>query len=260
VVHFVHISDTHIGPTADYALYGARTLPPLERVVERINALPVKPDFVMHTGDVAAQPDPEAYRLAAGVMDRLSAPVYYVTGNHDRSRDIRAFLRMGPRVDLVEGEDALAYRFGLRGHRMIVLDARGPDSIDPHGLLPEAQLRALRREVEEGDLPLTVFVHFPPGPLGSPWLDGGMLMLNGEDLHQALVAARERLRGVFFGHVHRGMQVFRDGVLYSSVGSTFCQFTAWPSDERPGFEAGGPGCFNFVTLTPEGCVVKEHTV
>jgi 3',5'-cyclic AMP phosphodiesterase CpdA len=260
MVHFVHISDTHIGPTADYALHGAQTLPPLERVVARINALPVKPDFVIHTGDVAAQPDPAAYLLTGSAMDRLSAPVYYVTGNHDRSRDIRAFLRMGPRVDMIEGEEVLAYRFGLRGHRMIVLDARGPDSIDPHGLLPEAQLQILRREAEEGDLPLTVFLHFPPVTLGSPWLDEGMLLLNGEDLHRVLVSARDRLRGVFFGHVHRGMHALRDGVLYSSVGSTFCQFTVWPSDERPGFEAGGPAHFNFVTLTPDGCIVKEHIV
>ena len=259
MVHFVHISDTHIGPTADYALYGVQTLPPLERVVERINALPVKPDFVIHTGDVAAQPDPDAYRLTAGVLGRLSAPVYCVTGNHDRSRDLRAFLPMGPRVDLVEGEDALAYRFDAQGHRMVALDGRGPDSIDPHGLLPEAQLEALRREVEQGDLPLTVFIHFPPVALGSPWLDRDMLLLNGEDLHRVLVSARDRLRGVFFGHVHRGMQVVRDGVPYASVGSTFCQFTAWPGDEKPGLEPDGLPRFNFVTLTPDGFLVKEQT-
>ena len=260
MVHFVHISDTHIGPTPDFTLGDVQTLPALERVVARVNALPVRLDFVMHTGDVAANPSPEAYRLAAEVMGRLSAPVYYVTGNHDRSRDIRAYLSMGPKADLVEGEETLAYRFDVRGHRMIVLDGRGPDAIDPHGLLPEAQLEALRQEVAQGDLPLTVFIHFPPVALHSPWLDRDMLLLNGTDLHRALVAGRDRLRGVFFGHVHRGMQVFRDGVLYSSVGSTFCQFTAWPGDEKPGFEADGPGCFNFVTLTPEGFVVKAHTV
>lgn len=259
MVHFVHISDTHIGPTPDFTL-GVQTLPALERVVARIDALPVRLDFVIHTGDVAANPAPEAYRLTAEVMGRLTSPVYYVTGNHDRSRDIRAFLPMGPKTDLVAGEDALAYRFDVEGHRMIVLDGRGPDAIDPHGLLPEAQLEALRQEVVAGDGPLTVFIHFPPVALHSPWLDRDMLLLNGADLHRALVAGRDRLRGVFFGHVHRGMQVFRDGVLYSSVGSPFCQFTAWPGDEKPGMEAGGPGCFNFVTLTPEGCVVKEHTV
>lgn len=260
MVHFVHISDTHIGPTPDFTLYGVRTLPALERVVDRINALPVRPDFVVHTGDVAAKPDPEAYRLTASVMGRLSAPVYYVTGNHDRSQDLRALLPMGPKVDLVEGEDALAYRFDLGGHRIVVLDGRGPDAIDPHGLLPESQLEALRRELSAGIAPVTVFVHFPPVALHSPWLDRDMLLLNGPDLHRVLVEGRERIRGVFFGHAHRGMQVFRDGVLYSSVGSPFCQFTAWPGDEKPGMEAGGPGCFNFVTLTPGGCLVKEHTV
>lgn len=260
MVRFVHLSDTHIGPASDFTLYGVETLPALDRLVERVNALPVAPDFVVHTGDVAASPDPQAYRLAARAMGRLSVPVYYVTGNHDRSQDLRVFLPRGQCVDLGEGEGSMAYRFDLGGHRMVVLDGRGPDTIDPHGLLPEAQLLALKEEVLHGHLPLTVFIHFPPVTLDSPWLDRDMLLINGDQLHEIFVQVRDRLLGVFFGHVHRGMQVLRDGVFYSSVGSPFCQFTAWPNDERPEMETGGVGCYNFVTLTPGGCLVKEHTV
>ncbi|MCP5100880.1 MAG: hypothetical protein GY943_35460, partial [Chloroflexi bacterium] len=65
IAYFVHISDTHIGPTADYARHGHAPLPCAQKVVQIINTLPVKPDFVIHTGDIVTDPEPAAYRLAA---------------------------------------------------------------------------------------------------------------------------------------------------------------------------------------------------
>ena len=63
MLRFIHISDTHIHPdpnyTKDYAditsYAGAKAL------VEQVNNVPFEPDFVLHTGDVAYDPDPEAY-------------------------------------------------------------------------------------------------------------------------------------------------------------------------------------------------------
>ncbi len=64
-VYFVHLSDTHFGPTKEYSRQGHRSLPYARRVIEMINSLPTQPDFVIHTGDVTTHPTEEAYRLAA---------------------------------------------------------------------------------------------------------------------------------------------------------------------------------------------------
>ena len=165
---------------------------------------------------------------------------------------------MGPKVDLLN--DALCYRVEAGGQRLLVLDARGPDAIGPHGQLSAEQMDLLAEEITAGSVPLSLAIHFPPFELDSPWLDEAMLLLNGEELHRLVRSAVSRLRGVFFGHVHRGMQVYRDGILYSSVGSTFCQFAAWPGRDRPVMESSSPCFFNLVSLTEERTVVKEHFV
>jgi len=257
-VSFVHISDSHIGPTADYARHGQVSLPCSERVVRLINDLPVQPDFVVHTGDVVTNPHPAAYRLAVETFSRLNTPVYYATGNHDRPEDLHHFFPMGPKEDLLPGRNALTYRFYVKGYQFLVLDGRGPDEIDPHGILSDAQLQVLRAEARPDGPPLAIFVHYPTLPLNSPWMDRNMRLLNWQPFHEALLPARERLRGVFYGHVHQNMQTVRDGIHYVSVASLFSQFTAWPTDVETGFDPDHPPGYNFVTLQPQQTIIHQH--
>ncbi|KAA3656824.1 MAG: hypothetical protein DWQ04_29975 [Chloroflexi bacterium] len=257
-VYFVHISDSHIGPSPEYARHGHLPLPCAKKVVDVINSLPVQPDFVMHTGDVVTNPDGPSYKLAKETFAGLKAPIYYVTGNHDTSRDIHRSLPMGPKALLSMDPDVLSYAFEVKGYRFLVIDARGPDEIDPHGMLSDTQLDVIRREATPEGPPLAVFTHYPANLLDSTWMDAYMLIINREKLHEALLPARERLRGVFYGHVHQNMQTMRDGMLYVAVSSTFAQFTAWPTDVKTGFDPGHPPGFNFVHLMPEQTIIHQH--
>lgn len=257
-VYFVHISDSHIGPTPDYNRHGHTPLPCARKIVDVINSLPVKPDFVMHTGDVVTFPDANAYRLAKETFADLEVPVYYATGNHDTSRDIHRSLPMGPKTLLSMNPDVLSYAFEVKGYRFLVIDARGPDEIDPHGILSDAQLDVIRKEATPDGPPLVVFTHYPCNLMDSTWMDAYMLIINGEKLHQALLPARDRLRAVFYGHVHQNMQTMRDGILYVAVASTFSQFTAWPTDVVMGFNSLHPPGFNFVHLMPEQTIIHQH--
>ncbi len=259
-LYFVHLSDTHFGPTKDYERHGFRPFPCAEALVDTINHLPQKPDFVVHTGDVTTHPEAAAYRLAREVLGRLEAPVYYVVGNHDTAVSIQRYLPMGPHEALSDDPDQLSYAFEVKGYRFVVLDARGPEDIDPHGLLPEEQLAIARREAQPDGPPLTIFMHFPLHPLNSIWMDANMLVLNGQELHQALLPARERLRGVFYGHVHRSMQTVRDGILYVAVASAFAQFTAWPKDTVVSPDAAYPPGYNFVHLLPQQTIIHQHVI
>lgn len=258
-VYFVHISDTHIGPEESFERHGRRPLPSARRVVKIINDLPQRPDFVIHTGDVVAAPDPAAYRLAAEVFAGLEMPVYYVNGNHDSAAGVRRFLPMGPKVDFAAPPAALAYRFDVKGWRFIVLDSRGPDEIDPRGTLSAGQLAWLDRHLVDPGPPLVIFIHHPAMPINSTWMDAYMLILNGEDLHRRLSAYPDRIRAVFFGHIHQPMQTYYEGVLYSAAPSVFAQFTAWPDDRRIQEAPEEPPGFQFVHLLPRQLVVHQHT-
>jgi Icc protein len=257
-VYFVHLSDTHFGPTPEYSRQGHRSLPYARRVIEMINRLPTRPDFVMHTGDVTTYPNEDAYRLAAETFAALEAPIYYCTGNHDRSADIHRFLPMGPKEDCQDSREVLSYTFTAGGYRFLVLDARGPDAIDPHGLLSTQQLDVLRREATPDGPPLCVFTHYPALPLNSPWMDANMLIFNGEEMHQALLPARGRLRGVFYGHIHNSTQTTRDGILYCAAASTFAGFTTWPTEEMIKADHDAMPAFNFVQLLPDQTIVQQR--
>lgn len=259
-VYFVQITDTHIGSTAAYSRHGHLALPCAQRLVDLVNALPTRPDFVVHTGDMVADPDPAAYELAAQTFADLRMPIYYVNGNHDRAVHIHTFMSMGPKEDLSDNQEQLAYTFEVKGNRFLVLDTRGPDELDPRGVLSEGQLALVRKELAAEGPSLTLFLHHPLLPMNSPWMDAYMLTINGLELHKILANqdAHCRLRGVFYGHIHQHMQISRDGVLYVSAASAFSQFGAWPSDQQVSYDPDHPPGFNFVHLLPEQMIVHHH--
>jgi Icc protein len=258
-LYFVHISDTHIGPTADYERHGHYPLPCARRVVEIINDMPQRPEFVVHTGDVVAEPDPASYRLAAETFSRLTMPIYYVVGNHDTAADIRRYLPMGPMSAAGDDPERLSFVVERNGFRFLFLDARGTDEIDPHGYLSDSQLELVAREAGPDGPPLVLFVHYPALPLNSIWMDSNMLITNGQDLHRALSPAARRIRGVFYGHVHQNMQTVRDGINYVSVSSVFAQFNAWPEDAITRFDHEHQPGYNFVHLLPDQTIIHQHT-
>ena len=67
-LELIHISDTHFGPDHSLDIRGANSWKRACALVEAINDLPFQPDLIVHTGDVANDPDPPAYTLAREVL------------------------------------------------------------------------------------------------------------------------------------------------------------------------------------------------
>lgn len=256
-VHAIHLSDTHLGPTRDFEVRFANPAERLTKIVEAIRELDFTPDFLIHTGDLANDPDPASYQLATEILSPLGLPLYVVNGNHDDAGMIADAVTMGPREALCPGSDALAYRFEFPGIRGFVLDAKVPEEEGPHGWMPEEQLEALAAELSGIDRPFAVFLHFPPFPIHSRWIDEYLPLRNGEDLHDLLRSIDPQLiRGVFFGHLHRDLQLYRDGILYSGVTSPACEFSVGVHDEKIAFEPDCPATFHHLTFSETGTVVK----
>ncbi|OHD54953.1 MAG: hypothetical protein A2Y33_03085 [Spirochaetes bacterium GWF1_51_8] len=75
--YFVQITDTHWGPD----IHTQR----LKKIVDAINALPMKIEFVAHTGDIASD-DLDNMTLLSNTLSiykQLKYPLYFVPGNHD---------------------------------------------------------------------------------------------------------------------------------------------------------------------------------
>jgi 3',5'-cyclic AMP phosphodiesterase CpdA len=255
LVRFIHISDTHISPDPAYILPEA-AYPPgdgARELVRQINALPFKPDFILHTGDVAFDPVDEAYTAARAVFSELAYPIYYLAGNHD-SRELLQRTLLG----LPQARPTFDYEFEVNGVQIICLDSSTPAQF-AGGTLTVEQLDWLDRLLRQPDTrPLVVAIHHNILPIGAPFWDEFMRLTNGEDLHRLLLQARGRLRGVFFGHVHMATDTYRDGIYYHSVPSSWYQLECYPEQENIQGDLGAEPGFSVVTISRSGMFIRRH--
>lgn len=250
---FVQISDTHISPDPEYGKKRSSlgTQASASVLVKAVNDLPFPVDFVLHTGDVAYDPDATAYQTAHEVLSQIRFPVYYIPGNHDHRLEMQRLL-----LGHAEPQPSFYYTFEINGVQVICLDSNGPAEPPRGNIIPE-QLAWLDALCDADDQrPLVVAVHHNALPVGSPWLDDYMRITNGEALHQTLLKARSRLRGVFFGHVHQNIQMYKDDILYTSALSSWCQFNSWPGSTDTVEDMSAPG-FNVVSLTADQTFIRR---
>lgn len=250
-LRFFQISDTHINPAMDYnkdyapqtPLVGAKAL------VSKIQSLPFKPDFILHTGDVAYDPHP-VYDTVRELFAEIDVPIHYLAGNHDDSSELQRVL-MQRNSDAIQ--QYLHYDFTVKGVQFVCLDSNGPhDPEKPTGFVTQEQLDWLDSICASDDEhPLVIAVHHNVLPVYVPWLDDWMRMENGEAFHEIVRQARDRLCGVFHGHIHQNIQTIRDGVTYISCGSPWCQFESHPdlSNTRFTVSLNSEASFNMVTIT-----------
>ncbi|MEM6915578.1 MAG: metallophosphoesterase [Verrucomicrobiota bacterium] len=264
MLEVIHISDTNFGPDRSLDIRGANACARAEALVEAVNELPFTPDFIVHTGDVANDPDTRAYALAESVLRDLKAPVFYATGNHDDVSMMRDALTFGEHKLLVdESANQLCYRLGGSAGETVqfyVMDGWVPPEIGPHGVLSENQVDAVLADIS-GDKPVAVFLHYPLVPVGAKWIDEHLLVENGLDFQTRLKeAAGSQLRGVFMGHLHRGLKLYHSGVFHSGVSSPACEFSAGPEDDFCDFLPGGPIPFDHIRFTEEATMVKSYSL
>ncbi len=262
-LYFVHISDSHLGSTREWITpkTGKNPCERLARIVAIIAVLPTPPKFVVHTGDVVNDEEESAYVLAAEVFSRLKMPLYFARGNHDTLAFMRGHLPMGPKEDLLAGQNELCYKFSYGDEHFLVLDSQQSRAEAPHfGGLGDRQLALVKEEAAKREGWLSVFLHHAPADVDSRWYRERVGMFDGDALHAALLPARGRLRGVFTGHLHRSLQVYKDGIAYMGAPSISGPFNLWPEVAETDWDEGAPPGFNFVSLLGDRMVVKTHSL
>ncbi len=251
MIRFLQISDTHLGDTTDSLFHERNPFHYLKAVLAEVERLNLKPDFILHSGDVANNGDEAAVLLFSQEMKKFEIPIHYVVGNHDRREHLEGLLFRRAFRDMLENE--LTYSFVQQGVRFIVLDAWQESRID--GKLSDEALAFCRVELRSSSEPVVIVTHFPPVLVGSPWIDKNLLLQNGDELHALLCTFRSKVAGVLFGHLHQGLSMMKDGIGYFCCPSTVFQFHSSPQDSEMKYHEEEPPGFQMVSVGEDRSII-----
>lgn len=212
---FIHLTDTHLVAPGD-RLYGLDPSARLEAAVAHIAAHHGDAVFAIVTGDLVHRGEPAAYAFLRDCLSRLPVPCHLVAGNHDDRTNLLSAFPDTPHMPDGFIQYAVDVEDGTGPARLIVLDTVRPGS--GAGFMCETRLAWLGRALDDaGDLPVFLFMHHPPMALGIPDLDDLRLAQHAE--LAALLAGRDTVRHLFFGHVHRPAWGSWQGIPFTTLPS-----------------------------------------
>ena len=211
-IFFAQISDSHIGFSKEANNDVTATL---RQAVDKLNALPQRPAFVLHTGDITQLAKAEEFETAKEVLATVKADrTFYVPGEHDVATDNGAsYLRRYGKGTKGGGW----YSFDHSGVHFVglvnVLNLRAGGL----GSLGSEQLAWLRRDVARlsSSAPIVLFAHVPLWTVYPEWGWGT------DDSEQALaLVKRFGSVTVLNGHIHQIMQKVEGHVSFHTAMST----------------------------------------
>ncbi|APG13628.1 3',5'-cyclic AMP phosphodiesterase CpdA [Bradyrhizobium sp. JR7.2] len=208
---FLQISDSHVGFDKPA---NPNALGTLEEAINKINAMPAKPSFMIHTGDITHLSKAAEFDNADRIISQSKLDVHYVPGEHDfLDEEVKFYRERYGRGTKGAGW----YSFDAGGVHFIglvnVVDLKGGGL----GNLGAEQLAWLEDDLrgKSKSTPIVLFAHIPLWTVYPEWGWGT------EDGGRAL----EHVKGfgsvtVLNGHIHQVMQKVEGNVTFHTARST----------------------------------------
>jgi Icc protein len=224
---FAQISDSHIGFNKPA---NPDVVSTLQAAIDKMNAMPAAPSFVLHTGDLSHLAQADEFDILDQSLKSVKAgKIFYVPGEHDVLGD--------------NGKQYLArYGKGTKGNGWYSFDSNGVHFIGlvnvvdmaegGLGVLGNAQLDWLKDDLKglSNSTPIVVFAHIPLWSVYPTWGWGT------RDSEQALsYLKRFGSVSVLNGHIHQTMLKVEGNITFHTATST-----AFPQPQPGAAPAPGP--------------------
>lgn len=230
---FLQLSDSHVGFNKA-ANPDARVT--LREAVAKIVAMPEKPDFIIHTGDITQLSRDNEFDDADQILRETGVQIFYVPGEHDM-------------LDEGAGKAFLArYGKGSKGAGWFSFDHHGAHfiglvnvaNLKPGGMgsLGAEQLAWLKSDVAglPASTPIIVFAHIPLWTVYAEWGWGT------DDAGQALTLLRRfGSVTVLNGHIHQIAQKVEGRMTFHTARSTAFPQPVPGTAPSPGPQTVPPG-------------------
>ncbi|MBB6187944.1 metallophosphoesterase [Rhodanobacter sp. MP7CTX1] len=208
---FVQISDTHLGfnKQANPDVVGS-----LRRAIADINALPQRPAFVVHTGDISHLSRAEQFGQAREIFKEIHVDrMHTVPGEHDAIDDgVNGYLKFFD----TDGHGRAWYSYNQGGVHFIGLNNVQNFKMGTMAALGDEQLEWLKTDLANvsHSTPIVVFAHIPMWTIWAPWGWG----TSDSDIALALLRPFGSVT-VLNGHIHQVMQKVEGHVALHTAAS-----------------------------------------
>jgi 3',5'-cyclic AMP phosphodiesterase CpdA len=208
---FLQISDSHIGFDKPANPNASGTL---GEAIAKVKALPTKPAFMIHTGDITHLSKPKEFDDADQIIGTSGLPVHYVPGEHDIiDEEVKLYKdRYGKNA-----KGTGWYSFDQDGVHFVGLVNVMNLKAGGLGALGDEQLAWLADDLKgkSASTPIVVFAHIPLWVVYEQWGWGT------EDGGRALELLKKfGSVTVLNGHIHQVMQKVEGNVTFHTARST----------------------------------------
>ncbi|MBT3166070.1 metallophosphoesterase [Streptomyces sp. Vc74B-19] len=244
-----HISDLHLDGTA-------RATERARRVRDHLWGLPVPPDALLVTGDIADHGTETEYEEAAALLGLRDGdapfPVLTCPGNHDSREPYRKAL-----LGLPPGGGPVNEARVLDGAAVLMCDSSVPG--EDEGALDDATVAWIESTLDglDAGLPALLAFHHPPVPLHHPLPDA--YPLRGPERLAGLLARHPQVVALITGHAHTpAATTFAGRPVLVGPGVTWTLRLPWEG-ERPA-DRDAPVGLAFHVLDDEGRLTSHFRV
>ena len=250
--NFAQISDSHIGfsKPANTDVTGT-----LQAAITKINAMPVNPSFILHTGDLTHLAQAEEFdTLEQTLKSAKTEKIFYVPGEHDVTDNGKLYMERYGKGTQGDGW----YSFDSHGVHFIALVNVLTQGDGSFGVLGPDQLAWLEKDVKNlsASTPIVVFAHVPLWAVYPQWGWGT------KDSEQALSYLRRfGSVSVLNGHIHQTIQKIEGNITFHTAMSTAFPQPAPGSAPSPGpMKVPAEKLRSVLGLTSVNYVEHNHTL
>jgi 3',5'-cyclic AMP phosphodiesterase CpdA len=250
---FLQLSDSHVGFNKA-ANPDARVT--LREAIAKVKALTIKPDFIIHTGDITQLSRDEEFDDADQILRETGIQTFFIPGEHDMLDEGggKSFLnRYG------KGSKGAGW-FSMNHNGVHFIGLVNVADLKPGGMgnLGSEQLAWLRRDVASlpASTPIVVFAHIPLWTVSAEWGWGT------EDAGKALALLR-RFGSVTIlnGHIHQIAQKVEGKMTFHTARSTAFPQPVPGTAPSPGPQVVPPGQLrSMLGITDVAFVRGDHRI
>lgn len=213
LLHFIHLTDCHLGDSPDAIINGYNTFNSLGKICQHIKHHDQHPDFILFTGDISQTGTLKSYELFQGIVNQLDYPIYCLPGNHDNPLLLKKLFPDSPLNNPVFLQ--------INGVALVLINSTVEGK--EYGQIKTNVIPQFNSFFHEHpQIPTIISMHHPLVNTQTPWMDA-LAIHNSREVQQYF-AAKQNIKLVLNGHAHMDIQQKKGHTFYLGTPSTCYQF------------------------------------